>query len=299
MRIASSTVSDNIVRQIQNLGSQQAKLQSQVASGQRITNPEDDPAAVSRIINLESERRSIEQFQRNAERALEVSQASFSGLQQIKKLSDRATEIGTLGAGATSPDSLNAYAAEIDQLIEQAVQLGNTKFRNDYIFSGTEVDVPPFAATRDLVTGEVTGVTYDGNTDQSSIALSDSSNIAPGTTGATNTGLGDFINQLVSMRTALRSGNPSTVQTAQAALITSEDLLVDALSEQGAVQMRIEVNQTQQKDRAENLEKLVSAEADGDLPSAIVKLNQTQVAYQAALQSASNIMRLSLLDYLK
>ena len=51
MRIASSTVSDNIVRQIQNLGSQQARLQSQVATGQRITNPEDDPAAASRVIN--------------------------------------------------------------------------------------------------------------------------------------------------------------------------------------------------------------------------------------------------------
>ncbi|HLP25970.1 MAG TPA: flagellar hook-associated protein FlgL [Acidobacteriota bacterium] len=298
MRIASSTVSDNIVRQIQNLGSQQARLQSTVASGQRITNPEDDPAAVSRVINLESERRSIEQFQRNADRALEISRASFSGLQQIKKLSDRATEIGTLGAGAMSPDALNAYASEIDQLIEQAVQLGNTKFRNDYIFAGTAVDAPPFTATRNA-SGEVTAVTYNGNTAQSEIALSESSSIAPGSSGTTNTGIGDFIGQLVSLRDALRTGNTATIQTAQADLLASEDVFVDALSEHGAVQMRIEVNQTQQKERAENLEKLVSAEADGDLPSAIVKLNQTQVAYQAALQSASNIMRLSLLDYLK
>jgi flagellar hook-associated protein 3 FlgL len=298
MRIASSTVSDNIVRQIQNLGSQQARLQSQVASGQRITNPDDDPAAVSRVINLESERRAIEQFQRNAQRALEVSQASFSGLQQIKKLSDRATEIGTLGTGAISPDSLSAYASEINQLIEQAVQLGNTKFRNDYIYAGTAVDAAPFAATRDA-NGEVTGVTYNGNTAQSAIALSESSSVAPGAAGATNTGIGDFVNRLVAMRDALRSGTSGAVQTAQTNLLSSEDVLVDALSEHGAVQMRIEVNQTQQKERAENLEKLVSAEADGDLPSAIVKLNQTQVAYQAALQSASNIMRLSLLDYLK
>lgn len=298
MRIASSTVSDNIVRQIQNLGSQQARLQSTVASGQRITNPEDDPAAVSRVINLESERRAIEQFQRNAERALEVSQASFSGLQQIKKLSDRASEIGTLGAGAFSPDALNAYASEVNQLLEQAAQLGNTKFRNDYIFAGTAVDTPPFTVTRDA-NGEITNAVYGGNTAQSAIALSESSSIAPGTTGATNTGIGDFINQLVSLRDSLRAGNTATIQAAQANLLTSEDVLVDALSEHGAVQMRIEVNQTQQKERAENLEKLVSSEADGDLPSAIVKLNQTQVAYQAALQSASNIMRLSLLDYLK
>jgi flagellar hook-associated protein 3 FlgL len=35
------------------------------------------------------------------------------------------------------------------------------------------------------------------------------------------------------------------------------------------------------------------------MPSTIVKLNQTQTAYQAALQSAANIMKLSLLDYIK
>ncbi|MBX3738107.1 MAG: flagellar hook-associated protein FlgL [Candidatus Didemnitutus sp.] len=298
MRIASNTISDNIVRQIQNLGSQSARLQSQVASGQRITNPEDDPAAVSRVINLESERRSLAQFQRNADRALQVSQASYSGLQQIKKLSDRATEIGTLGTGTVSSEARTAYASEVDQLIEQAVQLGNTKFRNDYIFSGTAVDTAPFAATRDA-SGQVTGVTYAGNTEQSSVALSESSTVSPGTSAATNTGLGDFINHLVALRDSLRAGDTSAVQSAQSNLLNSEDLIVNSLSEHGAVQMRIEVNQTQQKDRVTNLEKLVSSEADGDLPSTIVKLNQNQVAYQAALQSASNIMKLSLLDYLK
>ncbi len=298
MRIASSTISESIVRQIQQLGTQQSRLQSAVATGQRITNPADDPAAISRLINLESERRSLQQFTRNADRALEISQASFSGLQQLKKLSDRATEIGTLGAGTANPDALGAYAAEVNQLLEQAVQLGNTSFRNDYIFAGTAVDTPPFAVTRDAA-GRITAVAYAGNTSQGDIAISESSSLQPGTDAATNTGIGDFINRLVAMRDALRTGNTASVQGAQSNLLTSEDLLVDALSEHGAVQMRIEVNQTQQKERADNLEKLVSAEADGDLPSAIVKLNQTQVAYQAALQSASNIMRLSLLDYLK
>lgn len=298
MRIASNTVSDNIVRQIQNLGSQSARLQSLVASGQRITNPEDDPAAVSRVINLENERRSIEQFQRNASRALEVSQASYSGLQQIKKLSDRATEIGTLGTGTVSAEARTAYAAEVDQLLEQAVQLGNTKFRNDYIFAGTAVDAAPFAAARNA-SGKITGVTYAGNSAQSSIALSESSTVTAGTSADTNTGIGDFINRLVSLRDSLQSGNTTAVKAAQTDLLNSEDLLVNSLSSQGAVQMRIEVNQAQQKDRAANLEKLVSSEADGDLPSTIVKLNQNQVAYQAALQSASNIMKLSLLDYLK
>ena len=35
------------------------------------------------------------------------------------------------------------------------------------------------------------------------------------------------------------------------------------------------------------------------LPLTIVRLNQSQTAYQAALQSAANIMRISLLDYIR
>jgi flagellar hook-associated protein 3 FlgL len=298
MRIATSTISDNVVRQIQRLGVQQSTLQGKVASGQRITNPSDDPAAVSRVINLESERRALEQFSRNADRAMELSQASFSGLQQIKKISDRAAEIGTLGTGATSPDARNAYAAEIEQLIEQALQLGNTRFRNDYLFGGTAVDTPPFTASRDA-SGRPTAFTFAGNTSQASIPLSESSSIEPGTTAATNQGIGDFLNHLVTLRDALRAGDTTAISAIQNNLLASEDLLVDSLAEQGAIQMRIEVNQTQQKVRAENLEKLVSAEADADLATTIVSLNQTQLAYQAALQSSANIMRMSLLDYLK
>ncbi len=296
MRISSNSITENIVRQIQQLSTSQAKLQDQVANGQRITNPEDDPAAVARVINLESERRSIEQYSRNADHALEVSQASFGGLQQIKTVSDRVGEIATLGAGAISSDARSAYVAEVDQLLEQAVQLSNTRFRNDYLFAGTSVDTPPFAATRDS-SGKITSVAYTGNTNQAPIALSDTSTISPGTSGTTNQGIGDFLNQLVALRDALSAS--TDVSTVRDSLVSSENVLVDSLADQGAIQMRIEVNQSQQKDRIGSLDQLVSSETDADLPSTIVKLTQTQTAYQAALQSAASIMRLSLLDYIK
>lgn len=298
MRITNNTLSENIVRQIQQLGSQQAKLQTQVASGQRIFNPEDDPTAVGRVLNLESEQRQIAQFGRNSERALEVSQASFSGLQQIKRVSDRASEIGTLGAGAISPDSARAYASELDQLIEHTLQLTNTKFRNDYLFAGTAVDTPPFVATRGA-DGKVASVAYVGNSERAAIQLSEGASIAPGTNAETNTGLRDFITQLVGLRDALTNNDGAAVTSAQEELVMSEDALVSALAEHGGLQSRIEANRAQQLDRADNLESLVSSETDADLPSTIVRLNQTQTAYQAALQSAANIMRISLLDYIK
>jgi flagellar hook-associated protein 3 FlgL len=142
-------------------------------------------------------------------------------------------------------------------------------------------------------------VTYVGNSGQAEIKLSESSSIAPGTTGTTNTAIGSFLNQLVALRDALNTNSGAAVTAAQTGLITSEDALVSALAETGGVEMRIEANRTQLTSRNENLERLVSAEADLDLPTTIVRLNQSQTAYQAALQSAANIMSLSLMDYMR
>lgn len=298
MRVATNTASDSVLTLIQNLSNQQAQLQKEVSTGQKIFQPEDNPAAVGRILTLDTENRQLQQFQSNASRALEISQATYGGLQEIKKISDRAGEIGTLGAGAASPDAYKAYAQEVNQLIEQTIQLGNTRLRDDYLFAGTKVDTAPITATRDS-SGNVTAVAYAGNTAQNSVQLSESSSITPGTDSATNSGLKDFINNLVSLRDALNVGTSAAVTAVQPALDSSENLIVNALSEQGAVQLRIDVSKTQQQTRSQDLEKLVSNEADTDMATTVVKLSQTSTAYQAALASASKILQMSLLDYLK
>jgi flagellar hook-associated protein 3 FlgL len=298
MRIATNTVSEGIVRQIQQLSGQQARLQTQVATGQRILQPEDDPAAVGRVLNLQSERRQIEQYGSNADRALQIAQASYSGLKSIKTISDRATELGTLGTGALGPEAMKAYGSEVNQLIEQALQFANTRFNGDYIYGGTAIDTPPFTATRDA-SGKIVSVTYAGNADQSSIPLSEATSIAPGTTGTTNSGLADFVTNLIALRDGLNAGDSAAVETSRTGLAQSEDLLISAIADNGGVQTRIEASRSQQADRMTSLDSLVSAETDADMPSTIVKLNQAQTAYQAALQSAANIMRLSLLDYIQ
>ena len=298
MHIATSTTSDSMVRQIQTLSTQQAKLQNQVATGQRIFQPEDDPSAVGRVLNLETEQRQLAQYAHNADRALELSQSSFSGLQAIKKVSDRATEIGTLGSGAISPEAATAYGSEVDQLLEQALQLANSKLGSDYLYAGTKIDAPPFVATRDAQR-HITAVTYQGDSAHAAIPLAANSSITPTTSGATNANLGDFLNHLVALRDALELNTTAAIPAIQGDLIATEDQLVSSIAENGGVQTRIAAVQSTQKDLTISLESLVSKETDADLPSTIVKLTQAQTAYQAALQSAANIMKISLLDYIR
>ncbi|HYP18412.1 MAG TPA: flagellar hook-associated protein FlgL [Opitutus sp.] len=298
MRIASNTLSDSMIRQIQQLTGDQAKLQMQVSTGRRITHPEDDPTAVGRVLILQSEQRQLEQYANNAMRALTVAQTSFSGLQNLKKVSDRAGELATLGTGAMSADAMRAYGTEIDQMREQALQLANTRVGSDYIYAGTAVDAPAFSATRNA-SGQITAVNYDGNAAQAAIQLSEATSVAPTTTGATNAGMEDFLTHLVALRNALNAGDIAAVRAVQPGLEADEDMLISAMADNGGIQTRIEAAQSQQRDRATNLDKLVSSESSVDLPTTIVKLNQTQTAYQAALASAAKIMSLSLLDYVR
>jgi flagellar hook-associated protein 3 FlgL len=298
MRIASNTLSDTMIRQIQQLTNDQSKLQTQVATGRRITQPEDDPTAVGRVLHLQSEQRQLAQYDANASRALTLVQASYSGLQGLKKVSDRANELATLGTGAMSDEAMKAYGTEVDQLLEQALQLANSREGGDYIYAGTAVDAPAFSATRDA-SGKITAITYDGDNNQAVIPLSEATSVAPSTDGATNAGFATFLNNLVALRDALNTSDLDGVRAVQPGLVADEDVLIGAMANNGGIQSRIEAAQAQQQDRATSIDTLISNESSVDLPTTIVKLNQTQTAYQAALASAAKIMNLSLLDYIK
>jgi flagellar hook-associated protein 3 FlgL len=266
MRVSSNSVSDQVMHQIETLGSRQAKLQNQVSTGQKLFEAEDNPAAIGRVLNLQSEQRQIGQFSRNVTRSLSISEASFAGLQAVKKVSDRASELGVLGAAVNGAAASAAYASEVDQLIEQSLQAANSRLGNDYLFAGTAVEAPPFVATRDAA-GKITGVVYAGNAVRPAISISENSSLTPGVSAATNLGIRDFINNLVTLRDALGANAPATVATVQANLVVDEDNLVLSIAELGGVQTRIEAAKAQQVARASTVESLVSAETDADLPS--------------------------------
>lgn len=298
MRVPTRSISETAIAQLQKLGARQAQLQKQVATNQRIFLPSDDPAAMGRMLSIDNEQNQLGQFKRNIDVASNLAQASYAGLDGLSDLASRAGELATLGAGVLSAEAARAYGSEVDQLLEQAVQLGNTRFGSDYLFAANALDTEPFTVTRDGA-GHVTAAAYAGGSSGAAVRLSETASIDPRTGADTNVGIRDFINQLVALRDALNTNSSPAVAAAGAGLESATDPLFAAISENGAIQLRIEVAQTQQTTRADSLEKLASSEVDADLPSTVVKLSQTTTAYEAAMASASKIMNLSLLDYLR
>lgn len=305
MRIATNASSEAMLRQIQALSSDQAKLQLQVGTGRRISDPADDPAGVGRVLSLQAERSRATQYADNATRALTLTQSSYGALKSLKKISDRANEVATLGVSTMGKDAREAYAAEIDQLIEQALQYANTRSGNDFIFAGTAfkagpVQETPFVGTR---TGtKLTSVAYGTDpaySESFTVRLSDATEVAPLTSGTTNQGIEQFLNSMIELRDALNADDTTAISGAQTDLVAGEDLLITAMAEMGGMQSRIEAAKSQHSQHIAEVESLISDESSVDLPTTIVKLTQTQTAYQAALASTTKIMNLSLLDYIQ
>jgi flagellar hook-associated protein 3 FlgL len=297
MRIATLTVSNAALNQIGDLTQNLSKVQTQISTGQRVSRPEDDPSSVGRIINLQIEQQQLAQYQQNASRALETSQASSSALTDIKSLADRASEIATYASSTESDSEASAYATETNQLLEQAVQSANATQNGSYLFGGTAVDTSPFHVTRDA-SGNITNIAYVGSATAASVPISSSTSISPNSDPATNQALADFMNHLVSLRDALTANDTTAAATASTGLDTTENTIINGISEAGAIQSRIQVNQDQMTQQATHLGQSVSSERDVDMSKAMITLSQTQVAYQAALQSTTTIMSKSLMDYL-
>ena len=266
---------------------------------------------MGRVLNLQSESNAVAQYQGNIETQQQVSETTFGVIQSLKKISDRASEIATLADGLKSPEEMTTYAAEISQLIRQAAQLGNTKNNGTYLFAGTESDQAPFTLTEGA-DGAVASVAYLGNASVSEVEVAEGVTVTAQTVGSNTTGSGprglmadsrtgaDLFGHLISLQNHLLASDSAAISaTDLPQLNKDEENLLYQVASNGSVQARLEASAAMMDVRASSLQQNVSNEADADLAETLVRLSQTQTAYQAALQTGASVLNLSLLDYLR
>lgn len=298
IRVSNNFASATAIANLRRISDQQAKLQQNIASGHRLLKPSDDPAATSRVLNNKMEQEQVSNYRTAASSAKSRSESSMAALQQLQKISNRMGELTSLAAGV-DPQSMRAYGAEVAQLLEQATNVANTRFGPDYIFAGTAVDAAPYEETR-TSDGTISKVTYVGNSTDAEVPIGYGKAISasPGA-ATTNPAIATFINRMVSLRDAMKSGDPTAIKAINSQMASDEDIFITAIGTVAAVQARIESNETQLGARSNDLSELIARDSDADLATTMVQLNQAQTAYQAALNSTANIFKSSLLDYLK
>ena len=305
MRVTANSFPIDLRQQLSSLMEKQSTLQMRATTGQRVENASDDPRAMHKIMALQEEQRALYQYEKNIANIRENVDVAYSAVSSMKNVFDRAFEIATLADSAKSPADIKIYSHEVDQLLESAVQLANTKHRNVHLFSGTKSLTTPFAVTRDDA-NKISAYTYNGNDRLNSVEVAETSEatstfMGSGATGVVKNNKGaDFIQHLIDLRDLLAVANVDEIKTTvHESLMADEDNFIDHYSNIAATMSRLDTSEAIVKKRAFSLDPLISNEADVDLAETLVRLNEIQNAYTAALQTGGTLLSTSLLDYLR
>jgi flagellar hook-associated protein 3 FlgL len=234
-------------------------------------------------------------------------------------LIQRAQELTTQAANfSNSQDGRSAIALEIDQIINQLVQLGNTDISGKYIFGGFQTDSPPFVRSGDDITyngtpttsdwqrnveiarGIQVGVNINGDDLLGQVQVTTAGPPLPPTFSAGSHGL---FQTLIELKQDLEAGtDPNQLTEIRNRLDDLNTDLNTVLSKQaivGSVTNRLDLTQGRIDDRKTILTQQYSTIQDINMPQTIADLNQQQNLFQASLSVTGRLMQTSLLDYLK
>ncbi len=144
VRVTQNLLSDRTLLNLsQNLQSLQV-LQERLSTGRRINRPSDDPLDFPIDLNLRSEILSGRRFVSNIDYAttdLELTETTLTGTTEILK---KARDLALQGATDFSLEARTAVAYEVGEILNQVIDLSNTKFNGKFLFGGSATQTKPF-----------------------------------------------------------------------------------------------------------------------------------------------------------
>ncbi|WP_312461288.1 flagellar hook-associated protein FlgL [Proteiniclasticum sp.] len=302
MRITNNTLTGNYLRNLnRNLKAMQ-KYQNQLSSGKEVSRPSDNPMLVARIMQLDSNVRMNEQYEKNISDALGWTDTADGALNVVTSTLQRARELIIYGANGTlSETDRSALKDEVDTLQGQLMQVLNTNYDGRYIFGGQKTTEPPFA----IVDEKLTYVSKDNSNIEREISRGVNITIPTNGNGITVTNeiIGEnadigFLFKEISK--ALDSGNTEDLSGKLLGDIDKHlDNTIRFRSKMGAVYNRLE--SAKERNAAENLSmtELLSKSEDIDLAEKMMEFSTMRTVYQASLQTGAQILQPSLLDYIR
>jgi len=162
MRISTRQIYTQGVEAFQQQQQKLARLQQQISTGVRLSKPSDDPAAASKVLELEQSVSANLQYQANINLAERRLSQQDTVLASYANVLNRVRELA-LQANNAPVDAVarRAIAAEIDERLNELVSLANTTDANgDFLFAGYQNGSAPFTPA---TTGSRDHVTFNGD----------------------------------------------------------------------------------------------------------------------------------------
>ena len=270
----------------------------QVATGQRVNVPSDDPAAAAMNLQSLSESASVDRYTKNGEAVLSQAQMADSALSNVVNELNQAIPLGTQGAdGSMTSENRAAIATQVQSVLSQVVSQANTTLNGASLFSGTSAAVPAFVADG----ASPPGYSYQGNSGVNSSAVGDNLQVnvnVPGDQVFTNPN-GNVLGSLTQLITALGSGTTTDIGNAVAEVRSALANVSQQRVLYAGVVNQINAQESYLSQETISLTSQQQSLTGIDMSVAVSNLTQAQIAHSTILAAAAKVLPTSLLDYLK
>jgi len=296
MRVTSMMKTTQLLGNLRNMNSNIQDWQNKLATGQRIHRPGDDPVGISYQMRYDTELSRSDEYLENTRTGSGILKTMDSLMQQANDVLKRAKVITQQASNGTVPADVRAtIAAEMRQLREQMVLIGNSSYNGRYLFNGQKTDQAPYnsgTAASDIVDK---GVYFLNVSPSVTVPVSLNGEEIFGTAGGANNTfqiLDDTIAHLDADRQDLILADMDRFDIAA-------DRISKMWAEIGARANRFELVENRILDQQVSLKELRGKVADVDMPEAIMQLKIQENVLQAALSTGARISQLSLIDFIR
>lgn len=314
MRITNNMLTNNFLYNANQALTRLDTLQNQISSGKAISKPSDDPVRAVRSLQFRTSLDMNALYTQNANDAISWMQTSDSAMVNMASVFTRIKELVVEAIAPNPSAAFSAVAEEVDSLINELVNLGNTQFGNRYIFGGQNDQTPPFQRSGDTVTYSGT---YDGQNGNPTAGIV-SSQVSPGTIdpkrdkinvdgqelfGPLDTSVNPPVPQvfahLFKIKNDLLAGDTTALSNDLGTLESDFDQLTRAQTSLGARQSVYETIRDRLTQDKATITSDLSKNEDLDLTAASIDFQNAENVYRAALAVGAQILPPSLVDYLK
>lgn len=312
-RITSQMLDNTTVNTIDNDLNQLEQTQEELSTGYQINEASDNPTGAAITLSLQGQVSAYSAYQQNITQGVAVAETESTSLQQIQQTLQSAQSLTVEAANGTmSPSDLQDAAAEIQQYISEIKQTADTQYDGSYVFSGSSVDTSPWqadASQPDTFAGNTNSINYSiGPSTQLPVSANLYSVLGDGVgTGGAFTpnatpgqpGTGGLLATLRTIYTDMQNDNQSGLGTQLTNLSTNLSALEGVQADVGATQDRLQMASSRISSLSSTDTVQLGNVYDTNMAAATTTFTTEQAGYEAALQSTSDIIQTSLLNFLQ
>src|SRR5574344_276326 len=309
IRTTTSMTTNSLVKNMQLNQSSYSKLSEEVSSGNKILVPSDDPMAAIQILQDNTEISKLQGYNTNISTAQNEINVADGALTSIISSVEKAYDLSVQAANGTNGSAdLSSIKAQVEQIVQNLKDLGNTKYNDTYIFGGTKTATPPFSDVTNAA-GDVIGVEYSGSSStgdyQRYTQISENDNVAINVSGdkvlgsydgTTGTGVMKDMYDFIS---ALNSGDATELKNSVGAMKNDIEVVTTSRTSLASLTNRLTSMTTANSNKINLVKEDRSGVQDTDMATALTDLYTSQTEYQASMSVVSNLLKLGTLwDYM-